>query len=66
MVKEKVDNFLSTLEDHISAKVSDGIDRINVNTWDSCAGMASYYSLEKLEKALYDLFDVEDDEEEDK
>jgi len=67
--KEKVDKFLSILNDHIDNRASDMIPK---DCYDSYAGIGSWGSGQELEKALYDLFDIpyekeeeEEEEEED-
>ena len=52
---EKIDEFLSILDDHISNKISDA----TADCDDSCAGYSHYDSSSKLEEALYKLFDIE-------
>ncbi len=56
--REQIDNFLSILDDHISNKVDDATSDCN----DSCTGFSTYDSASKLEKALYELFDIEVEE----
>ena len=55
--KQKADEFLSCLKTFVSDKVYD----ITNDSNDSCAGMSSYEAEEKLEKALYDLLEIQND-----
>lgn len=52
--KEKIDEFLRKLDDHIDNKIADK----NSDPYDSCAGFSSLSSLGELEECLYELFDI--------
>lgn len=53
--RQLADDFLTKLDTHIANKVSDGLPS---DGYDSYAGMASFSSGQKLEKALYRLLEI--------
>jgi len=63
--KEQINEFLSSLKYFVEAKAQDIVDMGNDSLWDSMAGMSSFSYESKLEKSLYKLFDIEEEEEED-
>jgi len=52
--KEKIDELLDILNDHISNKIYDA----TANSGDSYAGLSTYDSEQKLKKALYDILGI--------
>ena len=52
---EQIDNFISALNTHIDNRAQ---DQIPTKGYDSFVGVASFHSEERLQKALYALFDI--------
>ena len=61
--KENINIFLSDLTSFVDAKAQDIVDSANRDCWDSMAGMSSFSYESKLEKSLYKLFGIEDEDE---
>lgn len=59
---EHINEFLSDLKSFIEAKAQDIVDSANADCWDSMAGMSSFKYEQDLEKSLYKLFGVEEEE----
>ena len=57
-IEDKIDDFMSNLEELISCEVSDG----TADCSDSYTGMGACEAKRKLEKSLYRLFNIKIEE----